>query len=97
MEMEQKLMASIHSLPKELQDIIGEYNVEHRQKMNKVFKNIKGYQFRSLKCKICNIRKISLCAKYFNIIDHFVCSRKCVLSDKFKYLPKRKSGRECRF
>jgi len=32
----EQLLISIYDLPKELQDFIGEYNIEHRPKMNNV-------------------------------------------------------------
>ena len=63
-----------YALPKEIQDLIGEYNVDHREKFNKVLKNIKGIY--GLECQGCNITRYSTCLTSY-VVEEFVCSIKC--------------------
>ena len=63
-----------YALPKEIQDLIGEYNVEHRPQFNKVLKNIKGIY--GLECQGCNITRYSTCLTSY-VVEEFVCSIEC--------------------
>ena len=63
-----------YALPKEIQDLIGEYNVEHRPQFNKVLENIKGIY--GLECQGCNITRYSKCLTSY-IAEEFVCSIEC--------------------
>ena len=63
-----------YNLPKEIQDLISEYNVDHRSNFNKVLEEIK--QIYSLTCEGCNITKYSKSFTSY-IMDSFVCSREC--------------------
>ena len=75
------LLQSIHSLPKEIQILIYEYNVEHRQKMYRVLKLFKEYKPYRKTCEYCNITKIGLVLySYSNYCDEFIC-KKCYLED----------------
>ena len=47
----EKILSKILLLPKEIQDIIGEYNVEHRPKMEPVLQVIRSLD---VKCYICD-------------------------------------------
>ena len=72
--MEQSKLLFGYALPKEIQDLIGEYNVEHRQKFNKVLEGIKGIY--GLECQGCFITRYSTCL-YSYIEEEFVCSKEC--------------------
>ena len=47
----ENILSKILLLPKEIQDIIGEYNVDHRPKMEPVFQVIRSLD---VKCYICD-------------------------------------------
>lgn len=75
------LLQSIHSLPKEIQILIYEYNVEHRLKMYPVLKLFKQYKPYRKTCESCNITKIALVLySYSKYCDEFICKR-CYLED----------------
>jgi superfamily II helicase len=75
------LLQSIHSLPKEIQILIYEYNVEHRPKMYPVLKLFKQYKPYRKTCESCNITKIALVLySYSEYCDEFICKR-CYLED----------------
>jgi len=73
----ERLLASIHSLPQELQDLIHEYNVEHRPKMKNVFSELTKHEPYTLICEGCDIGKIGI-VLYSVVPFHFVCSKKCL-------------------
>ena len=71
----------IDSLPKEVQQHIYEYNVEHKQKMYVVMKLFKDYKPYRYTCENCNIVKIGLVLySYSKYCDEFIC-KKCYLED----------------
>jgi hypothetical protein len=77
--MEQRsLLIMIRALPKVLQNLISEYNVEHRVTMNPVMHQLLEYQqpFISTICAGCNIKKAHVV--YTMIAEDFVCSLKCL-------------------
>lgn len=75
-QMEQLLLL-IDSLPQVLQDLISEYNVEHRPKMKNVLSEITNYEPYTLICEGCDIGKIGI--KLYSVIPfNFVCSKKCL-------------------
>lgn len=71
------LLASIRSLPPELQDLIHEYNAEHRPKMKNVLNELTKYEPHTIICEGCDIGKIGI-VLYSVIPFHFVCSKKCL-------------------
>lgn len=73
--MEQSLL--INSLPQVLQDLISEYNVEHRLKMKNVFSELTEYKPYILKCEGCDIGKIGI-VLYSLSAKNFICSKKCL-------------------
>ena len=73
------LLQRIESLPKEIQVLIHEYNVEHRLKMYPVLKLFKEYKPYRKTCEHCNITKIALVLySYSKYCDEFIC-KKCYL------------------
>ena len=66
----------INKLPKELQLLISEYNVEHKPKFNESLKLIKENPPERLTCYVCDITKIAP-VHYSYILETFVCSKKC--------------------
>lgn len=73
----EQLLARIGDMPKVLQDLISEYNVEHRPKMKKVLEELSIHKPYTLICNGCGIGKIGVCL-YSYIPDDFVCSEKCI-------------------
>ena len=86
----EQLSVLINSLPHVLQDLISEYNVEHRPKMKKVLselinrekmKNVLSeltkHEPSRLICEGCDIGKIGI-VLYSVIPFNFVCSKKCL-------------------
>lgn len=73
--MEQSKLIFKYALPKEIQDLIGQYNADHRHKFNKVLEGIKGIY--GLECQGCCITRYSTCL-YSYIAEEFVCSNECV-------------------
>ena len=73
----ERLLLLFISLPQVLQDLIIEYNVEHRPKMKNVLRELTKYKPYTLKCEGCNIGKIGI-VLYSVIPKNFVCSRKCL-------------------
>lgn len=84
----ENILSKILLLPKEIQDIIGEYNVEHRPKMEPVLQVIRSLD---VKCYICDAYL------YDNPIDDvvyimkriYVCSNDCemIACEELKYVP----------
>ena len=64
-----------NALPKEIQDLIGEYSADHRPKFKTVLTEINGIY--GLECHGCFITRYSTCL-YSYIADEFVCSKQCV-------------------
>jgi len=73
----ERLLLSINSLPQELQDLISEYNVEHRSKMKDVLSELTKYEPYALICEGFDIGKIGI-TLYSVIPFNFVCSKKCI-------------------
>jgi len=73
--MEQSHLLFGRALPKEIQDLIGEYNADHRHKFNQVLEGIKGIY--GLECQGCYITRYSTCL-YSYIAEEFVCSSECM-------------------
>ena len=84
----ERLLLLINSLPHVLQNLIGEYNVEHRLKMKfvlselkhklkmkTVFNELTKYERSRLICEGCYIRKLSI---YSISPFNFICSKKCL-------------------
>ena len=69
------LLQKIQGLPKEIQNIIYEYNVDHREQLNKCFKEYFKTIF--MDCKICSNNVINPNNYYY--VDYFVNS-KCNIS-----------------
>jgi hypothetical protein len=74
-----QVLSRMSHLPKELQDLISEYNVEHRPNMRFVLDDLTNHKPYSLICNGCGIGKIGICL-YSYIPEEFVCSKKCVKS-----------------
>ena len=72
------LLQKIDTLPKEIQLLIDEYNVEYRPKMYNVLKIFKDYIPYRKTCGICDITKIGL-VLYSYSCEEFICSNKCNL------------------
>jgi hypothetical protein len=77
-QMDQTQLAKrISSLPKEIQILIDEYNVEHRPRLYnvlKIFKTDKPYRCR---CVSCDVVKIG-CVLYSHDVREFICSKNCL-------------------
>ena len=73
----ERLLLLINSLPNVLQDLISEYNVEHRQKMKNVLRQLTINEPYTLICQGCDIGKIGI-TLYSVIPFNFVCSKKCL-------------------
>ena len=73
----EQLFARIGNLPKVLQDLISEYNLEHRPKMKNVLEELSSRKPYRLICSGCGIGKIGICL-YSYIPEDFVCSQKCI-------------------
>ena len=86
----EKLLVLIDRLPKVLQDLIHEYNVEHRLNMKLVLEDVTSREPYRLTCQGCGIGKIGLCL-YSYIHDDFVCSKKC-MKDYVESLPLHMQG-----
>ena len=85
-----QLLVLIRSLPKVLQDLISEYNVEHRPKMKFVLAELSSHRPYSLSCCGCGVGKIGVCL-YSYISEDFVCSEKCI-KDYVESLPRHMQG-----
>ena len=72
-----QLLVLFRTLPRVLQDLISEYNVEHRPKMKFVLEELSSRTPYSLTCCGCGIGKIGVCL-YSCISEDFVCSEKCI-------------------
>jgi len=66
----------INSLPQVLQNLISEYNVEHRPKMKKVLIDLTKYKQERKICESCDIGKIGI--TYSISPFNFICSKKCL-------------------
>ena len=83
----------LNKLPKELRDIIGEYNVEHRPLMKKVLQELTKTDN---KCNICNIvltndRYYGLYIYTWNRHKYIYCSLDCCeVGDSGKLKARRK-------
>ena len=73
----EQLSVLINSLPHVLQDLISEYNVEHRPKMKNVLSELTKHEPSRLICEGCDIGKIGI-VLYSVIPFNFVCSKKCL-------------------
>jgi hypothetical protein len=74
----EKLLISINNLPHELEDLISEFNVEHRINMKKVLKELTtNKSFTLLTCQGCFIGKIGI-VLFSCIAEDFICSKKCL-------------------
>lgn len=84
--MKKSLLQCIQNLPKEIQNIIFEYNVEHRKHMKEIFNEYFKIIYNN--CKICNK---SIVYDTFYYVDYFIykkynisyhwCSGYCFYSD----------------
>jgi len=72
-----RLLLLIESLPHVLQDLINEYNVEHRQKMRNILSELTEYEPYTLICEGCKKGKIGI-TLYSIISSNFICSKKCL-------------------
>jgi hypothetical protein len=72
-----RLLLLIKSLPQVLQDLISEYNVEHRPKMKNVLSKLTENEIHRDICEGCDIGKIGI-TLYSVIPFNFVCSKKCL-------------------
>ena len=72
-----QLQQRIRSLPKELQILIDEYNVEHRPKLYKILSLFKKYKPYRYECVVCEMTKIGF-VLYSHSVSDFVCSKKCL-------------------
>jgi len=77
----ENILSKILLLPKEIQDIIGEFNVEHRPKMEPVFQVIRSLD---VKCYVCDaylndkptedvvyiMKRVFVCSNNCEIIAH---------------------------
>ena len=88
-----QLLSRMSALPKELQDLISEYNVEHRPNMKFVLDDLTSHIPYSLTCHGCGIGKIGIC-HYSYIHEEFVCSKECV-KDYIESLPSHMQGWYC--
>jgi hypothetical protein len=73
----ERLFVLIDALPQVLQDLISEYNVEHRPKMKNVLRELTKNEPYTLICEGCDIGKIGV-VLYSCIPFNFVCSKKCL-------------------
>jgi len=73
----ERLLLLIHSLPRELQDLISEYNVEHRPKMKNVLSELTNNEICTSICEACDIGKIGIPLYTFSPFE-FICSKKCI-------------------
>lgn len=71
------LSLHISLLPKDLQIIIGEYNVEHRPKMKETINDITYNYYYTYLCFVCQTIKIGLCHLSNGISDKKLCSKRC--------------------
>jgi len=72
-----QLQQRIRSLPKEIQILIDEYNVEHRPKFYKILSIFKKDTPYCYECVVCEIKKIGF-VLYSHSVSDFVCSKKCL-------------------
>ena len=72
-----QLFLLINSLPHVLQDLISEYNVEHRLNMKNVLNELTNNKPYTLICEGCNIGKIGI-TLYSVLPCNFICSKKCL-------------------
>ena len=73
---------NIQLLPKEIQDLIGEYNVDHRPKMKMVLNELLKKQNKKTHVYVCLCRNCGLDAnekytKYIFWEKHTFCSEQC--------------------
>ena len=84
----ENILSKISLLPKEIQDIIGEFNVEHRPKMEPVFQVIRSL---NLKCYICNayLYDKSIDDAVYIMKRVYVCSNDCemIAHEELKNVP----------
>jgi hypothetical protein len=84
----ENILSKILLLPKEIQDIIGEFNVEHRPKMKPVFQVIRSLD---LKCYICDayLYDKSIDDAVYIMKRIYVCSNNCemIAREELKNLP----------
>jgi hypothetical protein len=73
----ERLLILMGSLPHELQDLISEYNVEHRPKMKNVLSELTKYEINRGICEGCDIGKIGI-PLYTLCPFKFICSKKCI-------------------
>jgi hypothetical protein len=71
------LQLRISLLPKDLQMIIWEYNVEHRPKMKETFDEIRYCDSYKYLCFICNSMKIGKYNFTNGLTDRKICSKRC--------------------
>jgi len=79
------LISRIRLLPKELQIIISEYDIEHRPKMKKTLDEITYCNTYKYLCFICRTMKIGFCHYSNRHSDKKICSKKCCA--KYKLSP----------
>lgn len=84
----ENILSKISLLPKEIQDIIGEFNVEHRPKMEPVFQVIRSL---NLKCYICDayLYDKSIDDAVYIMKRVYVCSNDCemIACEELKNVP----------
>lgn len=84
----ENILSKISLLPKEIQDIIGEFNVEHRPKMEPVFQVIRSL---NLKCYICDayLYDKSIDDAVYIMKRVYVCSIDCemIACEELKNVP----------
>ena len=72
-----QLTKRILSLPKEIQILIDEYNVEHRPRLYNVLKILKTDKPYRCRCVVCDVVKIG-CVLYSHDVREFICSKNCL-------------------
>jgi hypothetical protein len=79
------LLQNIKNLPQVLQDHINSYNVEHRQLMKEVCKNLLFY-YKEMECHNCHNSVKRIRPETVSIGGHyeyFYCSMDCFYDDKW--------------
>ncbi len=84
----ENISSKIILLPKEIQDIIYEFNVEHRPQMKPIFQVIRSLD---LKCCICDAYLYDRPREdiVYMMKRIFACSKKCeiIANEEFKNVP----------
>jgi hypothetical protein len=79
------LISRIRLLPKDLQIIISEYNVDHRHKMKETIDEITYGDTYKYLCYVCQTMKFGLYNFSNGLSDRKICSKRCC--SKYKSSP----------